>query len=251
MKIFFVIILGLVLGSFANLCIYRIPNTISIVFPRSYCESCKRSIKPYDLLPIASYLLLKGRCRFCKAHIDKRNIRVEIMTLIMSLIIYAKYSIGFKYFILLTITLILIIITFIDIEHLIIPDSLVITILFLSTVRIIYKEVFISSEKYIYFKEALVGLIFGMGIYVIIYIFSNKSVGHGDIKLFSALSTIMGLKNSVNSFILSYIIGAFASIVLIIKYDKSLNYKVPFAPFIALSFIIVEILELSCLNFEL
>ncbi len=131
-----IFIYGLLIGSFLNVCIYRIPREESIIFPSSHCPNCGTSLKWYDLVPVLSYIFQKGKCRYCGGEISQQYPIVELLNAIMYLFIYLQFGFTLEFLFYAIIFSILIIITVIDLQHMIIPDSLVIAI-FIFT--IIYK----------------------------------------------------------------------------------------------------------------
>ena len=120
----FSLVFGLILGSFLNVCIHRIPLKKSIVHPPSSCPECGQKIKFYDNIPVISYLFLLGRCRHCKAPISPRYPVVEIITGLLSSALFIRYGLDYTYFIYLAFSASLVIISFIDLQHKIIPDIL-------------------------------------------------------------------------------------------------------------------------------
>ena len=129
MEIYFTIIsfiMGILLGSFFNVCIYRIPNNQSIVNPPSHCYNCNTRLKPLDLVPILSWTLLRGKCRYCGQKISPRYALVELLTGILFVLVYKVYGYNTITLYYLLLVSLLVIITFIDLDHYIIPDELII-----------------------------------------------------------------------------------------------------------------------------
>lgn len=134
MEIFFatfVFLIGLLIGSFLNVCIYRIPKKESIVFGRSHCTGCSKEIKDYDLIPVISYIILGGKCRNCKTKISIKYPVVELLNAFLYLLLYVYYKFSIDFFIYAALVSLLIIISFIDYESKIIPNILVIILLFI------------------------------------------------------------------------------------------------------------------------
>lgn len=240
-NIFIVVITGMILGSFASMCIYRIPRKEDIIFKRSHCTSCGMELKAEDLIPIVSFLINRGKCRYCKEKVDSAYLLIEIISLIISVIIYKLYGLNIEYFLLMVIMTILLIISFIDLKHLIIPDMLVLSILISALIKMVYVFRYYDLDYYI--SQSIKGFIFILVTYLIIYTLSKGSLGHGDIKLSLALSFLFSLRESVNSFLTAYIIAAFVSVTLIVFKKKKLKSVIPFGPFISVSFFIVGVLK--------
>ena len=157
-------IMGASLGSFFNVCIYRIPNKKSVVNPPSHCYNCNTRLKPLDLVPILSWTLLRGKCRYCGQKISPKYALVELFTGILFVLVYNVYGfnvITLDYFLLVSL---LVIITFIDLDHYIIPDELII---FGSAGALIFNIL----GQGISIKDSLLGgLICGGGMLVLIYL---------------------------------------------------------------------------------
>ncbi|NLM04611.1 MAG: prepilin peptidase, partial [Clostridiales bacterium] len=117
--------IGLIIGSFLNVCIYRIPLEQSIVLPSSHCFHCNTPLNTWDLIPVFSFIFLKGECRYCSTKISPRYLVVEILTGIIFLLLFLKFGLSMEYFFFLILLCILICITFIDYDYKIIPDEFI------------------------------------------------------------------------------------------------------------------------------
>lgn len=148
----YVLLIGLIIGSFLNVCIYRIPNNESISMPPSHCMSCKSRLRWRDLVPVLSYLSTGGKCRYCGQKVSYRYALVELMTGVLFLAVFDLYGISIKTVYYSVFISILVTITFIDIDHYIIPDKILIFGLLFSLIfNILFKEVKI--------KQSILGLI--------------------------------------------------------------------------------------------
>jgi leader peptidase (prepilin peptidase)/N-methyltransferase len=224
-----VVLLALLIGSFLNVCIYRLPREESIVFPASHCTECGTKLKPVDLIPVLSYFILKGKCSSCGSRISAIYPLIELLNVCLYLLIYMNYGMSFKFaaFALLASTLITI--TFIDIKHQIIPDGLIVFLLITGLAANIYMHGL---------KEILgfgIGFILGGGIFLLIAIATNGAMGGGDIKLMAALGLWFGWKYIIIIGLLSFTIGALVSLTLIILKLKTKKDYIPFGPFISIS----------------
>ena len=252
MDIYFTIvsfIMGTILGSFYNVCIYRIPEKLSVANPPSHCYNCNNRLKPIDLVPILSWTLLRGKCRYCGQKISPRYALVELLTgiLFATVYIYFGYSIQTLYY--MFIVSLLVIITFIDLDHYIIPDGLLIIG---SVVSII-----VNILGYgVGIKDALLGaVICGGGILLVIYLIEllikKEVMGGGDIKLFAMLGLFLGLKLGLLTILLSVYVGAAYGIVTII-YSKlkkiEYNSMIPYGPFISVAAIISVLYGTNIIN---
>lgn len=236
---FFVFIIGLVIGSFLNVCIYRIPEEQSIINPPSHCPKCNNRLKAVDLIPVFSYITMRGKCRYCKEKISIRYMLVELFTGILFLFVYNSHHISSATIYYLILVSVLIVITFIDIDHYIIPDSLIIF-------GILFSIVFNILFGLIDFKNLILGGLLCGGtvfIFVIIleFIIKEEVMGRGDIKLFIMLGTFLGIKGGFINIILSIYLGAIYGVIVIVYSKinkKDYNSVIPYGPFISLAAII-------------
>ena len=226
-------LLGAVVGSFLNVCIRRIPVGESLVFPASHCPKCNHSIRFYDNIPIISFLLLRGRCRNCRESISLQYPLVELLTAIMALLLFWKFGLTLKFLFSFLFACILIIITFIDLEHQIIPDVLTlpgIPVFFLAAVL----AMGVSP------LEAVLGVLIGGGIlYAIAFgyelITKREGMGGGDIKLLAMLGAFFGWKSLFFILLVSSFLGAIVGISVMLIKGKDMKYAVPFGPFLSLA----------------
>ena len=229
-----IFLFGLAIGSFTNVLIYRLPREESIVFPGSHCPNCDHELKWYDNIPLISYFFLKGKCRYCKEKISIRYPLLEFLNGIIYLSFFITYGFTLEFIYLSLLTSFLISITIIDLKHLIIPDSLVVSVLGLN---ILYK----IGNYFMYgipfeFLDSLFGLLAGAGLFLLILLISRGGMGGGDVTLVGALGFSLGLKNTVLMILLSFIIGAVISLILLAFKIKSMKDPIPFGPFIIIAF---------------
>ena len=231
-----IFILGLIVGSFSNVCIYRIPKNESIIYPASHCLKCRTTIKPVDNIPLLSYVLLKGRCRNCGSKISIQYPIVELLTGIIYLIIYLIYGLSIQSLIYIILSSALIIIAFIDLNEMIVPDVI-------SLPGIGVGLILSFFVPYIKFINSVSGVVVGGGIILIIalvgsMIFKKEAMGGGDIKLAAMIGAFLGWRYTIISLFLGFFLGALAGIFLILSKIKSREDMVPFGPFIALGSLI-------------
>ncbi len=231
-----IFVLGIIIGSFLNVCIYRIPREESIAFPSSHCTACSHPLKWYDLIPLFSYLTLHGKCRYCKGEISLQYPMIEALNGILYLITFHFYGLSLQFIFYSIILSILIAISLIDYYHKIIPDGLTLMIFI---VTIVYKAVNLFAFGVpLHIWENVFGLLAGGVLFFLIAIVSNGGMGGGDIKLIAALGFILGLKKTLLNILLSFIIGAVFSIFLLFMRKKGKKDEIPFGPFINISFLI-------------
>ena len=231
-----IFILGLIVGSFCNVCIYRIPKNESIIYPASHCPKCRTTIKPVDNIPLLSYILLKGRCRNCGSKISIQYPVVELLTGIIYLIIYLIYGLSIQSLIYIILSSALIIIAFIDLNEQIVPDVI-------SLPGIGVGLILSFFVPYLSFINSALGVVAGGGIILIIalvgsMIFKKEAMGGGDVKLAAMIGAFLGWRYTIISLFLGFFLGALAGIFLILSKIKSKEDMVPFGPFIALGSLI-------------
>lgn len=234
--IFFLLILllGLAVGSFLNVCIYRLPEGKSIFFPPSHCPLCNKKIKFYDNIPVLSFILLKGRCRFCGSKISVQYPLVELLTafLFVGAYIWQGLSLGF----LSTIVLgcLLIIVFFVDLKHRIIPDVITLP-------GIVIGLGFAFFSPGIKILDSFLGILIGGGVLYLLAIlgellFKKESMGGGDIKLAAMLGAFLGWQKLFLIFFLSALLGSIIGVLAIRFSSKVKEHRtIPFGPFLALA----------------
>lgn len=231
-----IFLFGVIIGSFLNVCIYRIPREESVVFPSSHCTYCSTPLKWYDLIPVLSYLIIKGKCRYCRGDISPQYPIIEILNGIIYAILYFHFglSLDFLYFSIIISTLL--VISIIDYYHQIIPDNL---LAFIIIITILYRFViYFTYETSISLMDSIIGFLAAGLLFLIIALVSNGGMGGGDIKLIALLGFILGLKRIILNILLSFIIGATVSILLLVSGRKNRKDAIPFGPFINFSFLI-------------
>ncbi|KPK37956.1 MAG: hypothetical protein AMJ78_10725 [Omnitrophica WOR_2 bacterium SM23_29] len=231
-------IFGSVVGSFLNVCIYRMPRGESIIYPWSHCTNCRRSIAWYDNIPFISYLILKGRCRYCMAKISFRYFIVEGLTATTFVLLLWRFNISLFYLIYAALISILIIISFIDLEHRIIPDELSLGGLILGLILSgLYPALHDKTSMILGLKNSLLGILVGGGsIYLIglfgSAIFKKEAMGGGDVKLLAFIGAFLGWKLTLLTFFIAPILGSIVGVPLkLIKKQDT----IPYGPFLSLA----------------
>ncbi len=235
-NVILIFILGLIVGSFSNVCIYRIPINESIIYPASHCPKCRSSIKPIDNIPLLSYILLKGRCRNCGSRIPIQYPVVEFLTGIIYILIFLIYGLTLQSLIYIILASAVIIIAFIDLNKQIIPDVI-------SLPGIVIGLILSFFIPYISFINSVLGVLVGGGIILIIglvgsVIFKKEAIGGGDVKLAAMIGAFLGWRYIIISLFLGFFLGALAGIRIVLSKIKSREDMIPFGPFIALGSII-------------
>lgn len=228
----FTFIFGLCIGSFLNVCIYRLPASKSISHPRSSCTSCNELIPFYDNIPVLSYLLLRGRCRFCREPISLRYPVIELLTGMFALITFLKYGLSLEALIYFIYIAALLVITFIDIDHQIIPD-----VISLPGIPLFFFASFGLSQ--INYLDSLIGILVGGGsLFVVAWTYSlitkKEGMGGGDIKLLAMIGAVIGWKGVLFTIFVASAIGTLSGLLVMLKSRKGMKLKIPFGPFLAI-----------------
>lgn len=228
-----VFIFGLIIGSFLNVCIYRIPMGQTVVTTPSHCYACGTSLKPLDLFPVLSYLFLRGRCRYCGAKISFRYPLVELLTAV--LFVVAIYYQGFTWSGLATMVFsaMLVVVTFIDLDHQIIPDGVLLVGGILG-LPLIYLQ---SIE---HLKWGVLGFFAAGLLLLIIAVLSKGGMGGGDIKLAAVMGLYLGLKSVAVALMLAFLLGGLIGVLLLLTGIKGRKDPVPFGPFLAIGAILAS-----------
>ena len=234
-------ILGTLLGSFYNVVAYRLPKGESIVYPPSHCPNCNHRLSPWELIPIFSFLIQKGKCSNCKSKISWFYPLSEICCGILFVLCYISFGISLDLIIALTFVSMLIIVILSDYYYMFIEDSVLIVfgILLLIEIYFIYGlDVLIKSlcGGVIAFIIMLILKIFGD------FIFKKESLGGGDIKLMFIFGLIVGWEMSIVSIFLSAFIALPISL-LVLKNNK--NHEIPYGPFLSVAVLIIYFAHLD------
>ena len=237
MDLIFVVILGGLWGSFANVCIYRLPKGKGVVSGRSHCPKCKKEIVWQDNIPIISYLILKGKCRKCKRKISSQYPMVEMINILLFLIIYFLFGISLTTILLMILSLSFLIIFFIDLKHFIIPNSLTFSMMILGFIKSFDPNLNSIFPNYI---NSLIGGLFGYGIIFSIIFFykqirKKEGMGLGDAKLLAVIGFWFGWIAIPFVLFLSSIFALVSVIPDLIKKNKKMTSQIPFGPYIILA----------------
>jgi leader peptidase (prepilin peptidase)/N-methyltransferase len=237
-QIFF-FLFGSAIGSFLNVCIYRIPREKSIVNPPSACPGCDKPVRFYDNIPILSYILLRGKCRDCGTKISLRYPLVELLTAILFLILYRKLGFTFELFVFLIFVSLLIAISFIDLDFQIIPDILSIGGVVLGFLLAIVRPFFRNIDPKFGILDSLYGIGLGGGLLFAIawsyqFVTKREGMGGGDIKLLAMVGAFCGIKGVIFSLVSGSILGTIVGIPLMLAKKESTKYAIPFGPFLSL-----------------
>ena len=227
-------LLGLVIGSFLNVVIYRVPRGESIVLPGSHCPQCGHRLRAWELVPVFSFFLLRGRCRVCKADISWRYSLVEVLTgclFFLKTYLDQGFSLGLLFD--LIFVSFLLVLTFIDIDHFLLPDVLVFPLLVLGLLRI-----FVVPGEFGWLPY-LVGVVVAGGGFWLIAKLYPKGLGFGDVKLVAALGAYLGFPKVLAAIFLASFFGSVIGGLGILVRGKGFRQEIPFGPYLALGALIM------------
>lgn len=232
----YILLVGLCFGSFLNVCIYRLPEGRSIVRPASSCTGCSTPIRWYDNIPVLSYLLLGGRCRTCHTTISPRYPIVELLTGLFALATWLRFGPHTQtavYFVFITA---LLVITFIDIDHRIIPDAI-------SLPGIPIGFIFSFFLPHLGWRNSLLGIAIGGGFLFAVawgyhLLTGKEGMGGGDIKLLGMIGAFIGWQGVLFTIIASSFTGTLVGLALMLRSRKGMKMAVPFGPFLAIGAIL-------------
>ena len=238
-------IYGAIVGSFLNVCIWRIPREESLVIPPSHCPECDTRLRGWDLVPILSYLISGRRCRYCGAPISARYITVELISALLFTALYVHFGWSAEFFVYAIFGSALIVALFVDLDHLIIPDQVVVLGIAVGVLHNIWQ--FVAGEQWLVrprlpgiigavpLPASIAGAVACAAIFYAIAVLSAKAfkkeaMGTGDIKLAAAIGANLPIAQALFSFFVAVALGSVIGIALMIARKKGRRDYVPFGP---------------------
>lgn len=242
--IIFIFVLGCIFGSFFNVVGYRLPNDLSIISPGSFCPKCKHNLKWYELIPVLSYIIQKGKCRKCHEKISIIYPVVEATTGVLFATSYFVFGFSYEFLIAIIVSSFMMIVIVSDINYLIIPDE--VTVFF--SIMVLVVKLIVEG-----FEAAGIAFLSGIFLFVIMYlimhlgnfIFKKESLGGGDVKLMFFVGITIGPLLGAFSIFLSSIIALPLSLLVFLK-DK--DNVIPFGPFILIATFAIVLFRLDGMN---
>lgn len=228
-----IILLGLIIGSFLNVCIYRISREESIAFPQSHCISCGYNLKPKDLIEVFSYIFLEDRCRNCKEKIKISYPLVEILNSCLYLLIYLKYGLTLDFLKFCLFISLLIVIGFIDFETKYVYNS---TVIFGLVSGIVF-DILIWIETKVLPWNYIVGAFIGFGVIYLIVILTH-GMGEGDIDIALICGLFLGIKGIIVTLFIAIILGGIVAGLILIFKIKDKKSEIAFGPYLAIGGVI-------------
>jgi leader peptidase (prepilin peptidase) / N-methyltransferase len=232
-------LIGSLVGSFLNVCIYRMPRGLSIIWPSSRCPFCNSPIRPYDNIPVISFLILRGKCRDCGGRISFRYPAVEMMNALLYVAAVWRYGIGWHIPFLFLFCSAMIVIAFIDLDFQIIPDAITLPGIPVGVIAgaFFFPDPFARSGP-TGFVNSLIGLLSGGGLFYAIAVLSRGGMGGGDIKMMAMVGAFAGWKSILLTTFAGSLLGSIVGIFLMAFRGKGRKTRVPFGPFLALGALI-------------
>ncbi|MGH7789283.1 MAG: prepilin peptidase [Candidatus Binatia bacterium] len=232
MLIVAVFVLGAVVGSFLNVCIHRLPTGASVAFPASHCPQCRQPILPYDNIPIVSYLLLRGRCRQCATPISRRYPLVEMLSGLAAVAALSHFGLTAYALMAFAFLASLIVITFIDLDHQIIPDAIS-----LPGILVGFGSAVLLGQPH--WSASLAGILLGGGLLWVVAegyhrLTGREGMGGGDIKLLAMIGAFLGWRMIPVTLMIASLSGTAIGLSLMLSRGRSTRMAIPFGPFLAL-----------------
>jgi leader peptidase (prepilin peptidase) / N-methyltransferase len=248
---------GLVVGSFLNVCILRLPEGISISTPRSRCPQCKKLIPWYDNIPVLSYVILGARCRRCKKKISLRYPLIEALNGLISVLLYLKYGLGAQWIIYLGFSSALLVLAFIDLDHRILPDPITLNGIWLGVLASVYLAQpsplvarllrFIGLEtenpRMIALAASLLGMVIGGGLLwsvaeAYLRLRGIEGMGFGDVKMMAMVGAFLGAPLTLLTIMIGSLLGSVIGLAFIRLASKNREYELPFGTFLSMAGIV-------------
>lgn len=228
---FVAFVFGAVVGSFLNVCICRMPRDESVVSPPSHCPKCAYRIRWYDNIPLFSYLFLRGKCRGCGTHISLQYPLVELLNGLLTLALFLRFGPTLPFLVLFLFCSALVVITFIDLEHQIIPDEISLSGIVLGFVF----SFFLQGHSWL---NSLLGILLGGGSLLLVaysyqWLTGKEGMGGGDIKLLAMMGAFLGWKSVLFIVFASSLIGSVVGITMMLVQKKDSKLAIPFGPYLA------------------
>jgi leader peptidase (prepilin peptidase)/N-methyltransferase len=237
-------IAGIVIGSFLNVCIDRLPLRKSLIHPASYCDSCGHRLSVIDLIPIFSYLWLRGRCRYCHARISRRIPLVELLGGVLFFLAFWRFGLSIQFGITAFWCSVFLVIIFIDWEHQLILDRITLPVAIVALIILALASIFPDShilgnlllwpeDKPAILSGVIAGTI-GLVFFLIVFLINPRGMGIGDIKLAGVIGLVTGLPLVMVALLIGIFIGGLVAIVLLVLRRKGRKDVIAYGTFLAI-----------------
>lgn len=236
MTMLFTFLFGAMVGSFLNVCIHRLPKEESIVVPRSRCPACQTPIRAWDNIPLVSYILLRGRCRACQHPISWRYPLVEAITALLFVLTVSRFGLTLKSAFLLTFLCGLVVVSFIDLDHQIIPNAITLPGIPLGLIG----GLLVREPPLL---DRLIGTLAGAGfLYLVLFyggvLYGQEAMGEGDLNLIALVGAFLGWKAVVVTILIACLVGSAVGLGLMAVKRLGRRQHIPFGPFLALGAVV-------------
>jgi leader peptidase (prepilin peptidase)/N-methyltransferase len=260
MEVAFALLFGLVIGSFLNVVILRLPRGLSVNRPRSHCPQCNKLIPWYDNVPVLSYVILRGRCRRCSKSISARYPSIELLTGVVSVLLYFKFGLSVEWGIFLGFSGALIVLAFIDLDYRILPDPITLNGIWLGVIVSLYLAqpgfsasltgrlfhtvgIDESNPRVIALTGSLLGAVVGGGLLwgvaeAYLRLRGIEGMGFGDVKMMAMVGAFLGAPLALLTIMVGSLLGAVIGLLFIQFSGKTRQYELPFGTFLAFAGIV-------------
>jgi len=225
------VLFGLIVGSFLNVCIYRLPRRESIAFPASHCPTCGAHIRPWDNVPVLAWLWLRGRCRDCHAPISWRYPLVEAVNGVAYGVIAARYGLSWEALAVAAFVSALLVVTLIDLDYQIIPDRISLPGIPLAWLA----AVGLGSLTWL---DATLGALLPAGLFLAVFFLSRGGMGLGDVKLVAMIGAFLGWQLALLTILSAAVAGSLVGVAMMLFLGKGRKTAVPFGPFLSLGAVV-------------
>ncbi|MEZ4703937.1 MAG: prepilin peptidase [Bdellovibrionota bacterium] len=236
------VIAGGLVGSFLNVCIYRVPLSLSVVTPGSRCDRCGVPVRWYDNIPLISFLVLQGRCRFCGVYFGSRHFWIEGLTALCAGAVFSRYGISFESLYYFVFACVLIVVTFIDMDHKIIPDGISYWGLAIGLLLSIHFQI-AQMRWAVSLYESLLGIALGGGLlWAVAWVYEKitlrEGLGLGDVKLMAFFGAHVGVKGVCFTLFYGSLLGSIVGLTLMALGGAHRKTAIPFGPYLCAGLIL-------------
>lgn len=231
MPLFLIFVLGLCLGSFLNVVIYRLKSQEPILFSRSHCPKCQHVLTWFDLIPLLSFVLPKGKCRYCGQRISWQYPLVELSTGLAFVLVFNSQASFFDLIYYWLMSCFLIVIFVYDLKHYLIPDKIIYLAIIMALLFSIYFS--LSSGYSLLLNRLLAAFLAGSFFWGLVIVSQGRWMGLGDVKLVFLMGLVLGWPSILLALFLAFFWGALIGITLILAHKKKMKSEIPFGPFLS------------------
>ena len=233
---------GIAIGSFLNVCIDRLPSGTSLISLPSHCDACQHRLSPLDLIPVFSYLYLRGHCRYCQARIPLRVLLVELLSGVLFLLAFWRFGLSSEFVFTAFWGCIFLIIIFIDWEHKLILNkvtypAVVVALIILAVDSLLKDSALFSNIIFLPQPSILSGLIggaIGFAFFLIVFLINPRGLGMGDIKLAFLIGLVTGFPIVIGALLIGIVLGGVVAVVLLLLKIKGRKDAIPYGTFLGI-----------------